>query len=113
MRQEIANRYSGALKNQFHVPNVPVGYISSWAQYTLRTKAGMREAYMEKLKSAGIPSAIYYGKGMHEQTAFNTLGYKKGDYPVAEGMSSTVFSLPMHSYLDETDQQQIIAALLA
>jgi len=113
LRQKIANRYSVALKNRFHIPNLPNGHISSWAQYTLRTKEGMREAYMEKLKSAGIPSAIYYGKGMHEQTAFSTLGYKKGDYPVAEGMSSTVFSLPMHPYLDETDQQQIIAALLA
>jgi len=113
LRQEIANRYSVALKNQFHVPRVPDGYVSSWAQYTIRAKEGMREAYMEKLKSVNIPSAIYYGKSMHEQTAFSALGYKKSDYPVAEEMSSTVFSLPMHPYLDETDQRHIIDTILA
>lgn len=37
---------------------------------------------------------------MHEQTAFANLGYKKGDFPVAEKLSGEVFSIPMHGYMD-------------
>jgi dTDP-4-amino-4,6-dideoxygalactose transaminase len=36
---------------------------------------------------------------MHDQSAFNNLGYKAGDFPVAEKLSKQVFSLPMHGYI--------------
>lgn len=42
---------------------------------------------------------VYYGTCMHEQNAFNYLGYKVGDFPVAEKLANSVFSLPMHGYM--------------
>lgn len=104
LRQAVADRYRAALHNRFHVPYVPDGFVSSWAQYTIRPMEGTREDYMSALKVAGIPTAIYYGKNMHEQTAFSGLGYnKQGDFPIAEAMANSVFSLPMHPYMSERD----------
>lgn len=112
LRQIVAENYRASLHNQFYVPYVPDGYVSSWAQYTIHPMEGTREEYMAQLKEIGIPTAIYYGKNMHEQTAFASLGYQADDLPVAHKMASTVFSLPMHPYLKFDELEQIRSALL-
>lgn len=111
LRQAIAERYRAALHNRFHVPDVPDGYVSSWAQYTICPMKGTREGYITHLKEAAIPTAIYYGKNMHEQTAFSDLGYTGGDFPVAEKKSREVFSLPMHPYMSNEEFFLIINKL--
>ncbi|MCP4588110.1 DegT/DnrJ/EryC1/StrS aminotransferase family protein [Pseudoalteromonas sp.] len=101
-RNRAAQKYTEELKDKYKTPVVPVGYVSSWAQYTL--VAEDREAEMAKYKSQGIPTMIYYGTCMHQQTAFKALGYQAGDFPVAQRLASSVFSLPMHGYLLVTDK---------
>jgi dTDP-4-amino-4,6-dideoxygalactose transaminase len=98
-RNQFAKNYSDSLrgKNDISVPNVPKGYMSSWAQYTLVSEN--RDELMAKLKEVNIPSVIYYGKCMHQQTAFNGVLHKNGAFPIAERLSNQVFSLPMHPYL--------------
>ena len=64
-----------------------------------------------KLKDAGIPSAVYYPKPLHLQTAFAHLGYGEGDFPVSEEMSQRIFSLPMYPYIPEEDIKQISAVI--
>jgi dTDP-4-amino-4,6-dideoxygalactose transaminase len=59
------------------------------------------------LKEAGIPTAIYYPKPLHLQTAFASLGYKKGDFPISEEYAERIFSIPMHPYLSQREQQKI------
>jgi dTDP-4-amino-4,6-dideoxygalactose transaminase len=59
------------------------------------------------LKAAEIPTAIYYPQPLHLQTAFSSLGYQKGDFPVSEDYAQRIFSLPMHPYLEEEDQIKI------
>lgn len=96
-RNKAAERYTEKLKYTYKTPVVPEGYVSSWAQYTL--KAVDRDVEMAKYKKQGIPTMVYYGTCMHQQTAFKGLGYQEGDFPVAERLTSSVFSLPMHGYL--------------
>jgi len=108
-RQEVAARYSKALKDLVKVPHIPDGLLSAWAQYSLVTDK--RESYLSKLKELGIPTAIYYPRPLHLQTAFSHLGYQQGDFPVAESMSERIFSLPMYPYLDTSDQNRIIEAV--
>ncbi|BBN80399.1 aminotransferase DegT [Pseudoalteromonas sp. A25] len=96
-RNEAALRYHQQLADKFKVPSVPPGYVSSWAQYTLQSE--QRDAAMQQYKSQGIPTVIYYGTCMHEQTAFAHLNYQVGDFPIAEKLARSVFSLPMHGYL--------------
>lgn len=97
-RNESANKYNLELRGKYIVPEVPEGYYSSWAQYTVRSND--RETAMAEYRKRDIPTMVYYRTCMHEQTAFNYLGYKLGDFPVAEKLSREVFSLPMNAYLN-------------
>ncbi|EKT4485828.1 DegT/DnrJ/EryC1/StrS family aminotransferase [Shewanella algae] len=96
-RNKAADNYEKLLAGKYKTPQVPEGYISSWAQYTL--VSDNREAEMTKYKEQGVPTMIYYRTCMHQQTVFSELNYKAGDFPVAEKLASQVFSLPMHPYL--------------
>jgi len=112
-RNQVAYRYSKALSVRFNTPVVPDGYVSSWAQYTLVAENSKdRDSIIQHLKASEVPSMIYYGTCLHQQTAFSYLEYKEGDFPVAERLAKTVFSLPMHPYMNERDQSKIIATLL-
>lgn len=120
LRQTVADRYGTLLTadtlagctaaNVLAVisPTAPPGYKSVWAQYSILAKdEGDRARLQEALKTAGIPTAIYYPRPLHLQGAFASLGYKPGDFPVSEEMARRIFSLPMHPYLDVGDQELI------
>ncbi len=109
LRQEAAKRYSRNLKGEgIKVPEIPPDYLSAWAQYSLLAKdAEHRTAVQEKLKDADIPTAIYYPKPLHLQKAFDFLGYQEGAFPISEDCASKIFSLPMHPYVKEEDQERI------
>ena len=109
MRQAVAQRYSQALASSFTIPTIPAAHRSAWAQYSLQHHK--RDEVILKLKKVGIPSAIYYPKPLHMQKAFASLGYEKGQIPVAEDIATKIFSLPMHPYLEEKDQAEIIRNL--
>ena len=108
-RNKAADDYERTLAGKYKTPLVPEGYISSWAQYTL--VSNNRDGEMDKFKAQGIPTMIYYGTCMHGQTAFNMLGYQKGDLPVAEKLASQVFSLPMSGYVVTKDVSSIITQI--
>lgn len=105
-RNEVATRYAQFLDCTIKTPSVPMGFLSSWAQYTLVAES--RDLLMAKLKEQGIPTMIYYGTCMHQQTAFCHLQHKDEEFPVASGLSKRVFSLPMHPYLEQSLQSKII-----
>ncbi|HEY9074693.1 MAG TPA: DegT/DnrJ/EryC1/StrS family aminotransferase [Desulfobaccales bacterium] len=109
-RQKVAARYSAALKGAVEVPYVALECTSVWAQYSVLSEH--RPELQEKLKQAGIPSAVYYPLPLHLQGAFAHLGHKAGDFPISEKASEKIFSLPMHPYLTEQDQDYIIKVLL-
>jgi UDP-2-acetamido-2-deoxy-ribo-hexuluronate aminotransferase len=111
-RNAIAERYALTLGNVVTVPHLSSGHTSVWAQYTIRLPAGTsRDAFAAALKAQGIPTAIYYPKSMHQQTAYKKYPVADGGLPVSERLSSDVISLPMHAYLDETSQDRVIAAV--
>jgi dTDP-4-amino-4,6-dideoxygalactose transaminase len=109
-RDRIAQRYSEALADVAIVPRVPEGYSSVWAQYTIRLAPGRRDGLAAELKAQGIPTAIYYGKALHQQTAYRHFP-APGGMPVCERLTEEVISLPMHAYLDTATQDRIIAAV--
>jgi len=96
-RNKAADMYEKELSQLYKTPQVPEGYVSSWAQYTLVDKD--RDGIAAEFKARGIPTMIYYRTCMHQQTAFNSLRCTSNDYTVAEKLSSHVLSLPMHGYL--------------
>jgi len=110
LRQKVASRYATLLGSdaQIKVPSIPSSATSAWAQYSiLAADENQRAALQNKLKEAAIPTAIYYPQPLHLQTAFASLGYQKGDFPISEDCAHRIFSLPMHPYLLEKEQKQI------
>lgn len=112
LRNEVADTYSQALADNFVVPVVKEGFVSSWAQYTVRHKSLPRDEVMEKAKEVGVPTAVYYAASLHQQTAFKYLNIPNESFPVSDKVQEEVFSLPMHPYLPGQDQVDIIEALL-
>lgn len=113
LRQQVAGRYTELFSGcpSLVAPHVPDGIRSAWAQYSvLASDEDARSRTLEALKRAGIPTAIYYPKPLHLQEAFAQLEYKPGDFPMSEAQAQRVFSIPMHPYLQETDQQRIVEA---
>jgi UDP-2-acetamido-2-deoxy-ribo-hexuluronate aminotransferase len=108
-RQEIAKRYHEGLRCVVKVPDVAPGCSSVWAQYSVESEA--RGPILDGLKEAGVPTAIYYPKPLHLQEVFRGLGYGPGDFPVSEAAAARIFSLPMHPYLQKTDQERIIGII--
>lgn len=109
-----AKLYDEYLGNVVKTPVVPEGFYSSWAQYTLILDSKEQRTHLQKeLKEQGIPTMVYYPKPMHLQGAFADLGYKKGNFPVAESLCERVLSLPMHPYLNEEDIRFVANAVKA
>lgn len=110
---EAANIYTSKLKGIVKTPIVPEGYYSSWAQYTITLKnKEQRDGLQAYLKDKGVPSMIYYPKPMHEQTAYQDLGYKKGSSPVAEMLAKCVLSLPLHPYITGDEINQVGSVII-
>ncbi len=114
-RNKVAARYAQGLGNVVAVPRIASGCTSVWAQYTIRLPHGSDRdsfaAFAAKLKAQGIPTAIYYPKSMHQQTAYRDFPVADGGLPASERLSCDVISLPMHAYLDEPTQERIIKAV--
>ena len=64
-------------------------------------------------QKAGLPTAVYYAKGLHRQTAYRDYPAAGNGLPVSDSLSGEVLSLPMHPYLDERTQDRIVEALHA
>ena len=70
-RNKVADRYAEGLADVVTVPRLADGCTSVWAQYTIRLPKGTdRDGFAAALKAQGIPTAIYYPKSMHQQTAY-------------------------------------------
>jgi dTDP-4-amino-4,6-dideoxygalactose transaminase len=111
-RNKVADRYARGLGNVVTVPRLAAGRTSVWAQYTIRLPTGVdRDVFVAALKAQGVPTAIYYPKSMHQQTAYRHFPAADGGLPASERLSADVISLPMHAYLDEATQNRIIAAV--
>jgi len=112
-RAEIGERYGKLIAercgNKVTVPAVAPGNTSVWAQYTIRVDDRSRVA--GALKEAGIPTAIYYPKCLHEQPVFASLNYPREVFQNSITASESVLSLPMHPFLSVDDQDRIVDAL--
>ena len=104
-RQEIARKYDAALGRAVETPDIPPGYRSAWAQYSILSDK--RDAIAAALKQEGVPTAIYYPIPMHLQAAYREHGGGEGSCPVSERLARRVLSLPMHPYLDDATIERI------
>jgi dTDP-4-amino-4,6-dideoxygalactose transaminase len=110
-RNAVAARYNDALQDVAIVPRVLPDRSSVWAQYTIRIDPAKRAGMAEALKVKGIPTAIYYPKPVHQQTAYRRFPCAGNGLPVSEALAQEVISLPMHPYLEPELQDRIVDAV--
>ncbi len=110
-RAERASRYNEVLGGLEGVtlPTIQPGRTHVFHQYTLRVPA--RDAVQAELKQAGIESAVHYPIPLHLQPMYSSLGYTRGQLPVAEKAAAEVLSLPIYPELTDAQIEYVGAAL--
>lgn len=106
-RRRIAKLYLEGIKNPLiELPYVIEGAVPVWHIFGIRCK---RRNELEKyLNDSGIGTNKHYPIPMHLQECYRDLGYKKGDFPIAEAISDTELSLPMYYGLTDDEVRYVI-----
>ena len=112
-RCQIADRYSKELKNPLiRLPMVRPGADSTWHQYVIHAPQ-CRDKLADYLKEHGIGTIIHYPIPPHLSQAYAYLGFRRGDFPIAEQYADEVLSLPMYNGMTEEEQTYIIEKINA
>ena len=109
-RRTIAARYDAELSGVI-TPFVRARVSHVYHQYTIRVSE--RDAFAERLKERGVGSAIYYPIPVHRQKPFIAMGYGEGSFPVTDGLTAQVLSIPVHPALSDEEVDAVIAAVNA
>ena len=108
-----AGWYTERLNGVCVTPDVPEGYRSSWAQYTvLFGDQEERDEIRAKLKARGIPSMIYYPRGLHQQEAYRWMELPDSDYPNTIEATRRGLSLPIHPYITEEEVDLVCSTIM-
>lgn len=109
-RREVAEIYNEALKDTDLVTPVTRDYVEPvYHMYVLQSEN--REAVLEKLKTAGVSTGVYYPVPLHLQKCYKNLGYKEGDMPVSEYLSHRTFAIPVYPELTKDQVDYIISKI--
>jgi dTDP-4-amino-4,6-dideoxygalactose transaminase len=111
-RRNLAHRYHQLFADMKDSMVIPVE--ASWTKgvyhlYVVRVQD--REALQARLAEAGIATGIHYPIPLHQQKAYEQLGYKTGDFPVTERVAREIVSLPMFPQLLASQQDEVAAAV--
>ena len=110
LRAQVASKYSLALESYCKVPRLDSGLTSSWAQYTIIVDN--QKEVQAMLGEQGIPSVIYYPIPLSMQVGYSHYPKVSTNTEISEKLASSVLSLPMHPYLSETSQKNILSKLI-
>ena len=111
-RRKLAHRYHEMFADMKDSLILPVE--ASWTKgvyhlYVVRVQD--REAFQARLAEAGIGTGIHYPIPLHQQKAYENLGYKTGDFPVTERLAGEIVSLPMFPQLSNSQQDEVVSAV--
>ena len=110
---KVAGWYTERLKDRFVTPVVLDGFYSSWAQYSILLKdKETRDNMQNKLKEKGIPSMIYYPRGLHQQEAYRWMSLPDEWYPNTMEATRRILALPMHPYMSEEMVDQVVSVMM-
>ncbi|MBM7542052.1 DegT/DnrJ/EryC1/StrS family aminotransferase [Amphibacillus cookii] len=110
-RRKLAYHYTQHLKIIDNITCLTEAPDNKHVYHLFCLKSSNRTAIMEALSAHDIASAIYYPLCLHLQEAYQLLNYKLGDLPNAEHLSETIFSVPLHPFLSNEQQTQVIEVI--
>lgn len=106
-RRKIAQKYLDGINNpEINLPFVPEYAEPVWHIFGVR--CDRRDELEKFLNDAGISTNKHYPIPMHLQECYENLGFKKGDYPIAEEISKTELSIPMYYGMTDEEVQYVI-----
>lgn len=110
-RRAVAARYRNLLAGcqQVTLPQEPEYARSNCHLFVIRLR--QRDALLDYLNQSGIGASVHYPVPIHCQPAFRHLGYKPGDFPMAESLSREVLSIPMYPHLAPAQQDRVVEAI--
>jgi dTDP-4-amino-4,6-dideoxygalactose transaminase len=111
LRREHVARYNEKLNAHVTIPVLRDGYTHVYNQYSILTDR--RDELADYLRERGIPSAIYYPIALHMQEVFSSLGYRRGDFPVAESLCDRILSLPIFPEMTEEEQDSVVDGVVS
>ncbi|MFC5931591.1 DegT/DnrJ/EryC1/StrS family aminotransferase [Cryobacterium melibiosiphilum] len=111
-RRVAASRYTELLADvpEVRVPLVRPGNEDVWHLYVVQVEE--RDRVLAELGAAGIGAAIHYPTPLHLTAAYSGLGYRAGEFPVAESAAKRILSLPMFPHLTADLQAVVVAELI-
>lgn len=113
LRRQAAARYGELLAGTpgVKLPVQAEGNEDVWHLYVVQVED--RDRVVRELNAAGIGAGIHYPHPVHLTGAFAHLGYKQGDFPVAERAAGRILSLPLYPHITEAQQQRVAQTLLS
>ncbi|HEV2829285.1 MAG TPA: DegT/DnrJ/EryC1/StrS family aminotransferase [Pyrinomonadaceae bacterium] len=112
-RRVVANGYLESLKD---VPTLELPYVPEWADpawHLFVIRHPTRDALQLDLSQRGISTLIHYPIPIHLSGAYETRGWKAGDFCCTEQLANTVLSLPMGPHLEPDCQSHVISSIRA
>jgi dTDP-4-amino-4,6-dideoxygalactose transaminase len=111
-RERIARIYDQRLSNHVQTPERVPDSASAWAVYAILLEStAARTAMQERLKSLGVPSAVYYPRALHHQPAYRD-HHDGTALPVSEDLATRIMALPIHPDLSEAQVERVCAAVV-
>ena len=113
-RRRNVNRYEVLfeeyrLEQVVTLPTTPETSFHVYNQYSIQV--ARRDELQSYLRERGIPTEIYYPSPLHLQPAFANLGYRPGDFPIAESACANVLALPIYPEITEEQQRAVVSAI--
>lgn len=107
-RMEIADRIEKGLADvpEVVIPRRPRGVVHAYQIYVIRVRR--REELRKYLEAEGVDTRVHYPIPLHLQKAARDLGYKSGDFPVAERQAKEILTLPLNQYLSNAEVDYMV-----
>lgn len=105
----VADRYRESLRDVVHVPEDTADQKAVYHNFVILTEK--RDELQQYLQSKGIGCAIHYPVLLHLQEAAKDIGYKLGDFPVAEMLNKKQLSLPIYPEITNEEIDTVISRI--
>ena len=111
LRRRAASRYGELLVglDEVQAPTSQPGSTDVWHLYVVQVDE--RDRVLTELGAAGIGAGIHYPTPLHLTAAYECLGYRPGQFPVAEAAADRILSLPMFPHLTMEQQRRVVNSL--
>lgn len=113
LRRQHADRYRELLSGipQLQLPTSPRPESHVWHLYVIVVRGSDRDELRDQLKAGGVATGIHYPTPVPYQPVYAQLGYKRGQFPVAEDVMSHCCSLPIFPEMTEEQVSHVAHSL--